>query len=459
MTQTSAEVVICGAGIAGIAAAYNLAVKQGVRNILLVDERPPLSLTSDKSTECYRNWWPGPGDAMVALMNRGADLLEGFAYATDNRIRLNRRGYLFCTAEEARIATFRQVAEEAERLGAGAKREHTGAAGEPQYLPSPPEGFENMPRGADLILDQTLIRRHFPYLTHDTLAVVHARRAGWFSGQQLGMLLLDAAREHGVRLEQTRLTGVEVAGGKLRGVTLQNGTTQRVATDSFVNAAGPAFKAVGRLAGLELPVNCELHMKVSFGDTRGVIGRDAPLVIWTDPTPLVWSEDERAELAESDETRPLLDMFPPGVHFRPDGPADSPIVLALWTFDTEPREPVFPFHYDESHGEITLRGLSSVIPGLRAYLDRGLKTYIDGGYYTRTLENRPLVGPTPVEGYYVMGAFGGFGLMASPPAGELLAAHMTGGPLPHYAPAFLLARYDDPAYQQLLASWGESGQL
>ncbi|MCB0066547.1 MAG: FAD-dependent oxidoreductase, partial [Caldilineaceae bacterium] len=63
MTTSTAEVVICGAGIAGIAAAYHLAVKQGVRNVVLVDERPPMSLTSDKSTEAYRNWWPGPDDA------------------------------------------------------------------------------------------------------------------------------------------------------------------------------------------------------------------------------------------------------------------------------------------------------------------------------------------------------------------------------------------------------------
>ncbi|MDX2314502.1 MAG: FAD-dependent oxidoreductase, partial [Gammaproteobacteria bacterium] len=65
-----AEVVICGAGIAGIAAAYHLSVHRGVRDVVIVDELPPLSLTSDKSTECYRNWWPGPGDAMVAMTNR-----------------------------------------------------------------------------------------------------------------------------------------------------------------------------------------------------------------------------------------------------------------------------------------------------------------------------------------------------------------------------------------------------
>jgi len=53
------KIVICGAGIAGIAAAYFLTLR-GMRNITLVDERAPLSLTSDKSTEAYRNWWPGP---------------------------------------------------------------------------------------------------------------------------------------------------------------------------------------------------------------------------------------------------------------------------------------------------------------------------------------------------------------------------------------------------------------
>jgi hypothetical protein len=57
----------------------------------LVDDRPPLSLTSDKSTECYRNWWPDR-DAMVALMNRSIDLPEELALASGNAFQLNRRG-------------------------------------------------------------------------------------------------------------------------------------------------------------------------------------------------------------------------------------------------------------------------------------------------------------------------------------------------------------------------------
>ena len=102
MTGPTADVVICGAGIAGISAAYHLSVKKGVKNILIVDERPPLTLTSDKSTECYRNWWPGPGDAMVRFMNRSIDLLETLASETGNLFNLNRRGYLFLTADRER---------------------------------------------------------------------------------------------------------------------------------------------------------------------------------------------------------------------------------------------------------------------------------------------------------------------------------------------------------------------
>jgi hypothetical protein len=49
--------------------------------------------------------------------------------------------------------------------------------------------------------------------------------------------------------------------------------------------------------------------------------------------------------------------------------------------------------------------------------------------------------------------------MASAAAGELLAAHLTGATLPDYAPAFALSRYEEPAYQQLLANWSDSGQL
>ncbi len=468
MTQTTADVVICGAGIAGIAAAYALTVQHGVKEVALVDERPPLSLTSDKSTEAYRNWWPGPGEAMVSLMNRSIDLLEQLARESGNVFNLNRRGYVYATADPARIPEFVRAAEEASALGAGPVRVHTRDARSvsgtlpvsPGYQPAPAEGFEGQPPGADLLLDQRLIRAHFPYLSEATVAVLHARRCGWFSAQQLGMYLLERARVHGARIVAARVVSVEVADGRVEGVHLRGeGGPSKISTRHFVNAAGPLLKAVGKLTTVELPVVCELHTKLAFSDHLGVIPSHAPLLIWADPQRVPWAEEERAYLDESAETRWMLEQFPSGSHTRPDGPAASPIRLMLWDYHNQPVEPVPEPTFDSNFPDVVLRGLSTMIPGLRAYFDRPPKPVVDGGYYTKTKENRLLAGPLPVRGAFVIGALSGYGLMAAPAAGELLAAHITGSALPPYARWFSPGRYDDPVYGKLLENWGSTGQL
>ena len=458
MTDTAAEVVICGAGIAGVAAAYHLAVRRGVRGVVLVDERPPLSLTSDKSTECYRNWWPGPGDAMVRLMNRSIDLLEDLARESSNVFRMNRRGYLFATANADVRREFVRLAEDAASRGIGPARVHT--APSTDYCPAPADGYDDQPTGSDVILEPALIHRHFGYLAEDTCALLHVRRCGWFSGQQLGMHLLERAREKGARLVEGRVERVDTTGGRVRAVQLgTRGGTETIATSRFVNAAGPFFKSVGRLLGLDLPVFSERHAKVAFNDVHRALPRHAPMIIWADPVHLAWSDDERFELARSEDHRRLLDEFPAGVHGRPEGPADSPVVLLIWTYDVEPVEPTFPVQFDPAYPEIALRGMTRVVPALGAYLSRLPRGVVDGGYYTKTRENRFLAGPLPIEGAYALGALSGYGLMASNGAADLLADYIAERPLPDYAPAFRLDRYDDPAYRALLEQWGDSGQL
>jgi sarcosine oxidase subunit beta len=198
---------------------------------------------------------------------------------------------------------------------------------------------------------------------------------------------------------------------------------------------------------------------MAINDNLGVVARDAPLIIWTDPQHLPWSQEEQLALGESEETRWMLDKLSAGVHARPEGGPGSSILLVLWAYDSHPVEPVFPITFDPYFPEIALRGMSTAIPGLKAYFDRMPRPTLDGGYYTKTRENRPLVGPLPVEGAYVIGALSGFGLMAALASGELLAAHLIGEALPHYAAAFSLDRYADPAYRALLENWGDSGQL
>jgi len=454
MMQT-AEVVICGAGISGIAAAYHLAVTQGVKNMCLIDERPPLTLTSDKSSEAYRNWWPD--DVMVRLLNRSIDWLERWAHESGNRFLLNRRGYVYLTANPDGIDDFKRAAQSAQQAGAGEVRVHVDRSAAARYAPIDSQRFEEQPTGADLLLDRSFIRDRFPYLNEDVVALLHARRCGWFSGQQLGMYLLEQARAHGVTLLQDRIDRVSVKGNRVEDIHLASGGS--ISTRSFINAAGPFVKEVAQLISVELPIVHELHVKIALKDYLGIVPRHAPLMIWTDPQFLPWTEDERADLDASEETRWLLHELPGGVHFRPEGGGDSNLLLMLWAYHVEPRTPIVPPPLDEFFPEVVLRGLAKMIPSLRAYFGKASIALYDGGYYTKTPENRPLAGPLPVEGAYICGAVSGYGLMASAAVGELVAAHVTGSRLPDYATAFSFERYSDLAYRQWLANWQPAGQL
>ncbi|MBL0172871.1 MAG: FAD-binding oxidoreductase [Gemmatimonadaceae bacterium] len=461
MTGTC-DVLICGAGIAGIATAHALAV-HGVRNITLVDERPPLTLTSDKSSEAYRNWWPGPDDAMVRLMNRSIDLLEQWAAHSDNRFQLNRRGYVYATADSAKAEQFLADARLAEQQGAGDLRVYRRASDAVAYQVSAHSGYLDHPIGADLFLDPDSIRTHFSFLADEVVAVLHARRCGWLSGQQLGMYLLEEARALGVSVLAGRVEAVDVHGGRVNSVTVActDGTRSRIATPVFVNCAGPFAKSVATLVGVDLPVFSELHLKVAFEDTLGVVDRNTGLVILDDAQMLTWSDEERAEFAESDETRWLTTRLPAGIHLRPEGYRQSRTVLMLWDYHSAHRydAPVLPLPDDPFYPEVVMRGMVRLAPGLHRYLDRLPHTHVDGGYYTKTEENRPLIGPLAVQGAYVNAALSGYGLMAAPAAGELLAAHITGRAVPSYASAFRLDRYEDPRYVAMLATWGSTGQL
>jgi glycine/D-amino acid oxidase-like deaminating enzyme len=455
MSNARFDAVVCGAGIAGIAAAHALS-EAGVKRIALVEPGPPLGLTSDKSTECYRNWWPGPGDAMVALMNRSIDLMEAHARRSGNRFQMNKRGYVYATACPDMVCRFESQALEAEALGAGPLRRIGSLA---DYRPVEPEGFGGDLDGADLLLDAGMIREQFGYLNAGTIAVLHARRCGALSAQQLGMYLLETARERGVELIAAEFAGAETSGGRVSGVQLRAGERDfAISTDALVLATGPFAKATAGKLGQALPIAVERHVKISMADPLGTVPRSAPLIIWCDPIALPWSVEERAALAEMDETRSLLDVLPAGVHGRPVGAGQQ--VLMYWTYDCRSEEqPEFPIAWDPNLPEITLRGMSVLVPGLAAYFDPMPKPFVDGGYYTKAPDNRPMIGPLALPGAYVSAAFSGYGIMASCASGELLAAHVTGARLPGYAAAFHPGRFDDPAYLAAVAHWDQSGQL
>lgn len=454
--MTDPEIVVCGAGMAGAAAAYHLAVRQRVPNVVVVDEREPLTLTSDKGTQGYRNWFDGPDDTMARFVGRSLDILEELAIASDNVFGLSRHGYAFVTADPWMREQLRAQARRLASFGAGEPREHHAPS---TYRPAKDDEWRGVPDGADLLLAPDLVREHFAFVSNDAIAVSHVRRAGWFDAIRLGSWLLEEARKHGARVVQDRVVGLDVSGGAVRAVRLASGAT--LSTGRFVVAAGPGLPAVLAMLGVELPVFLELHAKMRFDDRLGVVPRSAPFTIWMDPVAdLGWSSEERARFADDPSTAWLLRPFPGGLHVRPVHGGLGRDIFLIWTFESAPHPFEWPPAFDPHLGEVLLRGFARMAPNAGAYVGEGRRGLVDGGFYTKTPENRPLVGPLPIEGAYVIGALSGFGIMASHAAGELLAAHVTGGSLPAYAAALSPARYEDPAYRRRLERWdAKAGQL
>jgi glycine/D-amino acid oxidase-like deaminating enzyme len=242
-------------------------------------------------------------------------------------------------------------------------------------------------------------------------------------------------------------------------VSLDSG--DRIETDRLLIAAGPRLPEVAALMDIELPVFHELHAKMTMRDVHRVVPRDVPFVIWTDPMKLEWSRAEADELAQSDSGRRLLDELPGGVHARPVDLVHGDELYLIWTFETEVKPYEWPPQFDRHYGEVVLRGCARMIPAMRRYVGSNTSVgVVDGGYYCKTKENRPLIGPLPVEGAFVLGALSGSGLMAAHASAELAAAHVVDAKLPEYARWFLPSRYQDPDYQKLVEGWGPlAGQL
>ena len=96
----STQITICGAGIAGIATAFYLAIKYHQKQIVLIDKNLPMSLTTSKSGENFREYWPQP--CMTALTRHSIDLMKVLADDSDNTFNMQYSGYDFVSESVGR---------------------------------------------------------------------------------------------------------------------------------------------------------------------------------------------------------------------------------------------------------------------------------------------------------------------------------------------------------------------
>jgi sarcosine oxidase, subunit beta len=494
MHKAAADVVVAGAGICGLSAARYLArLLPPSATITLVSQHAAASYTSSLSTECYRDHWPT--EVMRAFMGRSIGLIHAHAAETNDAFRVQNRGYLYVSSAPNAPQAFLEEGRQCHAHSPGALRTRSSASSAPS---SSPAAYASLATGADVLADGATLRSLFPYLHPDLTAALHARNAGWVSAQTMGACMLDelealrtpdgrqrvrlvrgtvSAADTGPDFSRVRSVTVtplaEAAGGGGRDST-------RIECGVLVNATGPFLDATHlRLFGEDpaapsssssssLPIFSEVHSKVVFRDTLRVIPRDAPMVISNDAVTPLFAPEELEFIAETrgkEVADKLAGPLSAGAHFRPYGGAGSDAVLMLWECWHHGVRPTTPLQESadglldhELYPEVALRGLATVVPDLAVYFDEDKKSawlerakgkagagevgaggeaakpLVDGGYYTKTLENIPLIGPAPgrggegvVENAYLCGAVSGYGIMAGHAAGELLAQHVVAG--------------------------------
>ena len=135
--------------------------------------------------------------------------------------------------------------------------------------------------------------------------------------------------------------------------------------------------------------------------------------------------------------------MPAGVHIKPDDSATDDAVKLGWARDQTASEPTTAPPCPPEFPREVLARAATIVPGLRAYLDEPPEILAhDGGFYARTPDGLPLIGPLGVEGAYVLGGLAGFGSMVACAAGELAAGWLLGETLPTMAEAFDPRRFE-----------------
>ncbi|MEV6591086.1 NAD(P)/FAD-dependent oxidoreductase [Streptomyces acidicola] len=247
MTQEllRARVVVIGGGVIGTSIAYHLA-RVGVPDVVLVERDELASGSTARAAGGVRAQFSD--ELNIQLGARSLEAFARFGEEPGHDIGLHRVGYLFLLSTEAEVAAF----EEGVRL--------QNSLGVPSRLLDPAEAQRLCP----LITTDGLLAAAFsPDDGHCTPeAVVHGYAAG--------------ARRHGARvLRHCEVTGIETRGDTITAVTTARG---RIATDTVVCAAGPWSRAVGAMAGVDLPVE-PLRRQIAVTEPVPDLPPDLPMTI------------------------------------------------------------------------------------------------------------------------------------------------------------------------------------
>ncbi len=351
----TADVVVIGGGIVGTATAFFLS-RAGLK-VILVEMREGLStLTSAASAECFRAEFTE--QAMTALATQAIEVWDNFGEVIgipDYDISIHRQGYLFVTDKPDQVGDLKGAVEQYHKLGV-----------------------------TDVeFLEPGEVLSRFPFVAPSVVAATFRQKDGWFSVHEATQGFVKGCDAR--FFVQTKVTDVLLDGKGVYGVATTKGTIE---TRTVVNAAGPFAGVIGRMVGIELPVEPVRRQKAFIAATSK-IPQNAPFTV---------------------------DVFT-NSYWRPETGGG----LVGWVNPDEPvSKPTEQCHGDEDFAAITLDKVSRLSP-FWGEVAPGLKrkdVMVSAGQYVYTPDSQPLIGPVEgVDGFYLNCGYW-TGVMFAPVVGQ-----------------------------------------
>jgi sarcosine oxidase subunit beta len=349
--RRSAEVAVVGGGIIGASIAYHLAAR-GSKDVVVLEREEELGTGSTgKCAGGVRLQFSTA--ANVEMSRTSIAALKRFEDELGQAVDFKQNGYLFALTTEQDLATFRRNAEKQRALGV------------PVEVITPEEARRIVPElRIDDLVGATFCRE-------DGIANPHAIVQGYArNARRLGATFVKSAE----------VTAIEVSGR--RAVALVAGA-ERWEFEKIVNAAGPWAKAVGKLAGVAVPVE-PVRRQYFITKPCAWISDRFPLLIDWGTGVYMHKESGGMLVGESD-----LDE-PPSFHQTVD-----------WDF----------------LAEVSEHAIARVPPLEEAEIATGV-----AGLYEISPDHNAILGHVPeLENFYCANGFSGHGMQHAPAVGMALA--------------------------------------